>query len=144
MWLGIFTSSVAPIIQTNRQNGDDTPLFYSSLGLMTLQRAFGLFPRIMGKGDAAKVGHTSTDTRHSAESQRLAGLLQRHRSSGDPLYSDLQTSEAVDGLIIVDRSVDWVTPMCTQLTYQGMIDEYIGIKNGTSYTAKVCADSRPR
>lgn len=39
-------------------------------------------------------------------------------------------SDQVDGLIIVDRSVDWVTPMCTQLTYDGMIDEYIGIKNG--------------
>jgi len=35
----------------------------------------------------------------------------------------------VDSLIILDRSVDWVTPMCTQLTYEGMIDEFIGIKN---------------
>jgi hypothetical protein len=38
------------------QNGDDTPLYYASLALMTFQRAFGLFPRILGKGDAAKVG----------------------------------------------------------------------------------------
>ena len=35
----------------------------------------------------------------------------------------------MDSLIILDRSVDWVTPMCTQLTYEGMIDEFIGIKN---------------
>ena len=40
---------------SSHQNGDDTPLYYSSLALMTLQRAFGLFPRILGKGDAAKV-----------------------------------------------------------------------------------------
>jgi hypothetical protein len=32
-------------------------------------------------------------------------------------------------MIIIDRSVDWVTPMCTQLTYEGMLDEFIGIKN---------------
>jgi hypothetical protein len=32
----------------------------------------------------------------------------------------------------VDRSVDWVTPMCTQLTYEGMLDEFVGIKNGMS------------
>lgn len=32
-------------------------------------------------------------------------------------------------MIIIDRSTDWVTPMCTQLTYEGLIDEYIGIKN---------------
>jgi hypothetical protein len=37
------------------QNGDDTPIWYASEALMTLQRAYGLFPRIMGKGDAAKV-----------------------------------------------------------------------------------------
>ncbi len=35
----------------------------------------------------------------------------------------------MDGLIVLDRSVDWVTPMCTQLTYEGLIDEYIGLKN---------------
>lgn len=39
-------------------------------------------------------------------------------------------SDSVDSLVIVDRSVDWVTPMCTQLTYDGMLDEYIGINNG--------------
>ena len=38
-------------------------------------------------------------------------------------------SDKVDSLIIVDRSVDWVTPMCTQLTYEGMLDEFVGIKN---------------
>ncbi|ORX37894.1 Sec1-like protein [Kockovaella imperatae] len=95
-------------------NGDDTPLYYSSLALMTFQRAFGLFPKIYGKGDAAK---------------RLTNLLERHHSSGDSLYADLEVSDQVDGLIIVDRSVDWVTPMCTQLTYEGMLDEYVGIKN---------------
>lgn len=56
--------------------------------------------------------------------------MRRHQSSGLPEYSDFETSEQVDGLIIIDRSVDWVTPMCTQLTYDGMLDEYIGINNG--------------
>jgi hypothetical protein len=36
----------------------------------------------------------------------------------------------VDSLIIIDRSVDWVTPMCTQLTFEGLLDEYVGVKNG--------------
>ncbi|EIW71667.1 hypothetical protein TREMEDRAFT_27638 [Tremella mesenterica DSM 1558] len=95
-------------------NGDDTPLYYSSSALMNFQRAFGMFPRIMGKGDAAK---------------RLTNLLQRHCQSGEEHYSDLELSTEVDGLIIIDRSVDWVTPMCTQLTYEGMLDEFIGIRN---------------
>lgn len=32
-------------------------------------------------------------------------------------------------MIIIDRAVDWVTPMCTQLTYEGMLDEFIGINH---------------
>ncbi|WVF68560.1 hypothetical protein IAT40_003329 [Kwoniella sp. CBS 6097] len=95
-------------------HGDDTPIYYSSLALMTFQRAFGLFPRILGKGDAAK---------------KLADLLQRHHSSGGSQYGDIESSDQVDGLIILDRSVDWATPMCTQLTYEGMLDEFVGIKN---------------
>jgi excinuclease UvrABC ATPase subunit len=52
-----------------------------------------------------------------------------HHSSGFPEFRDIEPSEHLDGLIIIDRSVDWVTPMCTQLTYEGMLDEYIGIRN---------------
>ncbi|KAJ9093088.1 hypothetical protein QFC21_006584 [Naganishia friedmannii] len=95
-------------------NGDDTPVFHASLALMTFQRAFGLFPRIVGKGDAAK---------------RLFNLMQKHRQSDPATYGDLELSNQVDSLIIIDRSVDWVTPMCTQLTFEGLLDEYVGIKN---------------
>lgn len=48
--------------------------------------------------------------------------MQKNRPEVDP-------SEHIDSMIIIDRSVDWVTPMCTQLTYEGMLDEFIGIKN---------------
>ena len=35
----------------------------------------------------------------------------------------------IDTLIILDRSIDFVTPLCTQLTYHGLIDEIFSIKN---------------
>lgn len=38
-------------------------------------------------------------------------------------------SETLDSLVIIDRRVDMITPMLTQLTYEGLIDECIGIKN---------------
>lgn len=38
-------------------------------------------------------------------------------------------SETFDSLIIIDRKVDMITPMLTQLTYEGLIDEFIGVKN---------------
>ena len=33
-------------------------------------------------------------------------------------------------ILLLDRAVDPVTPLCTQLTYEGLIDEIIGVKNG--------------
>lgn len=36
----------------------------------------------------------------------------------------------VDELILIDRSTDMVTPMCTQLTYWGLLDEVFGLRHG--------------
>jgi hypothetical protein len=33
-------------------------------------------------------------------------------------------------MIIIDRECDFVTPILTQLSYQGMIDEVIGVRDG--------------
>lgn len=38
-------------------------------------------------------------------------------------------STHIDQLVIIDRNVDLFTPLCTQLTYQGLIDEIFGIKH---------------
>ncbi|KAL8945613.1 MAG: hypothetical protein Q9222_007866, partial [Ikaeria aurantiellina] len=38
-------------------------------------------------------------------------------------------SSTIESLIIIDREVDMVTPLLTQLTYEGLIDEMFGIKN---------------
>jgi hypothetical protein len=35
----------------------------------------------------------------------------------------------IDGLIILDRNVDLTTPLLTQLTYEGLVDEVFGINN---------------
>lgn len=33
-------------------------------------------------------------------------------------------------MVLLDRAVDLVSPACTQLTYEGLIDEVFGITNG--------------
>ena len=33
-------------------------------------------------------------------------------------------------LILIDRAIDPATPMCTQLTYEGLVDEMLAINNG--------------
>jgi len=104
---------------------DPTPIFASAKALMLLQKQYGLFPRILGKGDNAK---------------RLADLLQRMRSeedvnvSSDPSNTYLTSfgltpSALIENLIIIDREVDFPTILATQLTYEGLIDETFGISN---------------
>ncbi|KAI0308101.1 Sec1-like protein [Multifurca ochricompacta] len=97
-------------------DGDETSIFDSSQALHTLQKLFGLFPRIIGKGDFAG---------------RLADLLARQttqRTSADR-ESLLDISDKFDSLIVIDRRVDMITPLLTQLTYEGLIDEVIHIQN---------------
>lgn len=36
----------------------------------------------------------------------------------------------IDRLLILDRTIDFVSPLVTQLTYEGLIDEVYGIHNG--------------
>ncbi len=92
---------------------------------MTLQQKYGLFPRILGKGDNAK---------------RLADLLLRMRSeatAGDSSHSssssflDVAPSSSIESLIIIDREVDFPTALLTQLTYEGLIDELFGISSNS-------------
>ena len=40
-----------------------------------------------------------------------------------------QVSPQIDCLLLIDRNVDLLTPLCTQLTYEGLIDEIYGIQN---------------
>ena len=66
--------------------------------------------------------------------QRLTDIMARLRkeSPAPPAGSSSTLSPAygqIDSLILLDRQVDMVTPLCTQLTYEGLIDEIIGIKH---------------
>ncbi|XXG94090.1 Vacuolar protein-sorting-associated protein 33 [Hypoxylon texense] len=100
---------------------DTTPTFLMAKALMGIQSKHGLFPRIIGKGDNAK---------------RVAELLARMRQeilagevASEGAKSGLTPSNTIESVIIIDREVDFVTPLLTQLTYEGLIDEVWGIQN---------------
>ncbi|MBE3044126.1 Sec1 family protein, partial [Candidatus Bathyarchaeota archaeon] len=102
-------------------NKDVTPAFLMARALMEIQQSHGLFPRIIGKGDNAK---------------RVADLLARMRQEAlaEVDYdgngkNGLSPSTTIESVIIIDREVDYVTPLLTQLTYEGLIDELFGIEN---------------
>lgn len=48
-------------------------------------------------------------------------------SGDDGLGSTEDT--AVPSIVMIDRMVDMVTPMLTQLTYEGLVDEMLGVKS---------------
>ncbi|RDA96041.1 hypothetical protein CP533_5928 [Ophiocordyceps camponoti-saundersi (nom. inval.)] len=97
---------------------DVTPNHLLARALMQVQQNHGLFPRIVGKGSNAK---------------RVADLLCRLRQEAlageDASKTGLSPSTTNESVIIIDREVDLVTPLLTQLTYEGLIDEIFGIQN---------------
>lgn len=104
-------------------DGDPTSLLYLARSIMKLQAIFGLIPTIRGKG---------------AQSLKVFHLLQRLRREGGfnmasvgggSSSSASSMSGEIDSLLLIDRSCDLVTPLLTQLTYEGLIDELFGIKN---------------
>jgi vacuolar protein sorting-associated protein 33A len=93
-------------------DGDRTSLFYVARSLMKLQALFGIIPRIQGVGKAAELVKDM--------------LLRMRREMGGDEPTVLPE---IDSLVLIDRQVDMATPMPTQLTYEGLVDEVFGIHN---------------
>jgi hypothetical protein len=97
--------------------GDTTSLQYIAKALVRLQTAkVGLIPRIISKGNVAT---------------RTLEFMKRMFADVGAEYLQEQASQ-IDRLFILDRGVDLATPLVTQLTYHGMIDEAFGIVCGTA------------
>jgi vacuolar protein sorting-associated protein 33A len=118
---------------------DPTPIFASAKALMLIQKQYGLFPRILGKGDNAK---------------RLAELLQRMRNEDDVNASSdpnntylasfgLTPSAVVENLILIDREVDFPSALATQLTYEGLLDEVFGVANNQTEVESSILEGAP-
>jgi hypothetical protein len=87
---------------------------------MAIQQQYGLFPYIIGKGGNA---------------QRMMEILLRMRfeaaaeDSSSSSRLGMMPSSTIESLIIIDREIDFATPLLTQLTYEGLIDELFTIKD---------------
>ncbi|KAH1011596.1 hypothetical protein HUJ04_000929 [Dendroctonus ponderosae] len=97
---------------------DPTYIYQTAQAIIFLQKLYGPIPRVWGKGVAAK------------QVWDLVTRLQREQRSSEDTKSN-QTS-CIDQILLIDRSVDLITPLATQLTYEGLIDEIFGINNATA------------
>ena len=141
--------------------GDVSSLTQCARALHALQRRCGWATVVKGKGVAAKEiaesmermrrecfasdpalnpnlfpgdGHVSDGYESSGDEENIERDVRgRHRRRAHPGVEDPPppASPSIDVLLLIDRDVDPVTPLCTQLTYEGFIDEAIGIVNGT-------------
>lgn len=66
----------------------------------------------------------------SAYVQHVANMMLRMKR--EFAGSQNQILPVFDTLLLLDRNVDLLTPLATQLTYEGLIDEIYGITNGQS------------
>ncbi|XP_076230818.1 vacuolar protein sorting-associated protein 33A [Calliopsis andreniformis] len=107
---------------------DPTSLYQVAQAIHSLQRLYGKIPKITGRGPAAA---------------KVWELLERlHREEEDNKTASVQ-STTIDHLLLLDRSVDLLSPLVTQLTYEGLIDEIVGIEcNVVELPASIFHDSQ--
>ncbi|XP_015433724.1 PREDICTED: vacuolar protein sorting-associated protein 33A [Dufourea novaeangliae] len=95
---------------------DPTCLYQVAQAIHGLQRLYGKIPKITGRGSAAS---------------KVWELLERlNREEEDIKTTSVQTT-TIEHLLLLDRSIDLLSPLVTQLTYEGLIDEIFGIKCNT-------------
>ncbi|KAL1243029.1 Vacuolar protein [Trichinella spiralis] len=82
-----------------------------SRGLIHLEEIYGPINNIYCKGNMAKDIYDAWSLQRQTDSWRTLTAFDSY----------------IDSIIIFDRSIDYVTPMVTQLTYEGLIDEIFGI-----------------
>ncbi|KAL2601502.1 hypothetical protein AAZV13_10G172000 [Glycine max] len=96
-------------------DGDTSSLWHIAKAIHKLEFSFGVIPNVRAKGKA---------------SVRVADILNRMQAEEPVNSSDMVVPE-INTVILLDREVDMVTPLCSQLTYEGLLDEFLHINNGS-------------
>lgn len=81
--------------------------------IMNFQRSYGLIATVHAVGEL---------------SRNVYRLMNNLKETG-PAYETPPRNDVSD-LILFDRRTDLVTPLCSQLTYEGILDDVFGIKAG--------------
>ncbi|XP_065201520.1 vacuolar protein sorting-associated protein 33A [Planococcus citri] len=96
-------------------DSDPTCVYQVAKAVKILQDIYGPIKRISGKGNAAQ------------QVMKLLNKLDKEPSSSSSVKNS--SSVQIDQLILIDRGIDLLSPLVTQLTYEGLIDELYGISN---------------
>ncbi|RNA37684.1 vacuolar sorting-associated 33B [Brachionus plicatilis] len=93
-------------------HGDQSWLCSIAKSLINIQNWFGKIPKFHLHGSCAKSVYELT--------KRLEELNE----------NNLIDNHKIDQLILIDRNIDFITPFCTPLTYEGIISEHFKLNVG--------------
>lgn len=81
--------------------------------ILELEHQFGPIAHKQGKGQA---------------SAHIVNILKMLENENPDYISEHLISE-ISGVVLIDREIDLVTPLCTPLTYEALLDEIFGLSN---------------
>jgi Sec1 family len=88
--------------------------------LLKIQDVVGTIPRVQALGPMGE----------EVVRKMFSLRLEEYLSSSSELGDVSSEAAEVDAMLIMDRKVDLVTPMVTPLTYEGLLDDILGIDGG--------------
>lgn len=123
----LLTLELEPCFREFYVDTDKTHLHTIAASIVKLQTLFGMIPNVKYKGTMAKTIY-----------QMMMHFKREQEVAGNPIGV---LDPEIDTMILLDRNVDLVTPMCTPLTYEGLLDEILGITHGfITVDAELIAD----
>lgn len=93
---------------------DETCFNQAAQAILLLQDLYGIIPKVSGKGTAASI---------------VWDLMRKLSAEPRPRTPLNNSVSQIDHLLLIDRAVDLLSPLATQLTYEGLIDEIFEINN---------------
>lgn len=105
----------------------------TAAAVQDLQQRYGLIGRITGKGastqDLVDLLLRKREERQTDLSETVSSTINPPTSEQlfDHQYANVFTGKSIEQLVAIDRQSDPVTPLLTQLTYEGLIEEFYGI-----------------
>ena len=100
---------------------DFTLLHSVAKSMILLEEIYGAIPVIHGKGDKAQLAWD---------------LFLRLKEAMKLPTKNKEGGSAITEMIILDRQSDLVTPLCSQLTYEGILDDVIRVRSGYIHISK--------
>ena len=110
-------------------DGDTSLLHAAARALNKIQTLFGVIPNVKSKGTLSrKVIQKLLRLRREDDNNRTNDASHHHHHHYH--HHHHHHHREIDTLVVIDREVDLISPLVTPLTYEGLIDEVIGIENG--------------